>query len=304
MLRGFFSDRAGLYPIDATNRHLFLSDWEIEARLSRVNPPDSAAFLNDKLATHLLLDRLGVPVARAELAGVAADGRLLPVGRFPSIAALVASGLPLIAKPVRGSGGSGVTALEPGAPLPERGVWLLEGRIEAHAYGQAIFPDALNTIRVVTARDPDGGAAFVMGAAHRFGVTRSAPTDNRKRGGIVSALDLTTGQLSAAVGPTRRNRRTCFASHPETGGRIEGVRVPMWDQVREAALALAEALPSLAFVGWDLAVTGSGPVLVEGNASLPNPNLLQMHAPLLADARARRFFLTQGVISPHRGLAR
>jgi hypothetical protein len=187
-------------------------------------------------------------------------------------------------------------------PVP--GTMILERRVEPHAYARAIFPDAINTVRLYTARDPDSGAPFVLGAGHRFGIAKSAPADNKSKGGIVSSIDLDTGRVSVAVGTDERNRRYEYPSHPETGGQIEGIAVPGWEEVKRAALTLANCFPSLRFIGWDLAVSPNGPVVIEGNAQLPGPSLLQMHGPLLADARARRFFHAVGVLSGSRARAR
>jgi hypothetical protein len=302
LMRGFFSDRAGLYPISPGNRAGFLTDWEIETRISRLNSAGAAAPLNDKLLFHLFLDRVECAVPRPELAGAWIDGSFVPIGCFPSLESLAESGAELVAKPIRGAGGAGVKLLTADCrPIP--GAVILERRMEQHSYAGAIFPHAVNTIRLFTARDPDGGAPFVLGAVHRFGTAKSAPTDNRSRGGIVSRIELDTGRLSPAVGKDARNRRHVYPSHPETGGQIEGVAVPGWGSVTRAGLTLASHFPSLRFIGWDLAIGSTGPMLIEGNAALPNPMMLQMHGPLLSDARARRFFHAAGVISDSRARA-
>jgi len=297
---GFFSDRAGLYPLDRFPHDLFLNDWEIEARLGRINPPESLAFLGDKLLFHLLLDRLGLDVRRPVLAGLVTAGQYIPVGAFASWAE--AASEPLIIKPVSGSGGRGVTRLERGSPLPNAGSHLVERCIVPHPYGQRIFGGAINTVRVMTARDPRSGEPFILGAAHRFGTAHSAPTDNRKQGGLVSAIAPETGILSAAIGLGAGNQREVHDRHPETSGPIQGVTIPFWQELTDAALTLARAFPGLHLVGWDLAVDETGPVVVEGNAALPNPNLLQAHAPLLLDARARDFLQHHGIITRARAL--
>ncbi len=53
--------------------------------------------------------------------------------------------------------------------------------------------------------------------------------------------------------------------HPNTGQNIEGFHVPLWDQactlVRQAAVRF---LP-IRTIGWDVALTPTDPVIVEGN---------------------------------------
>jgi len=295
---GLFSDRAGLYPLDRFHRDLFLNDWEIEGRLGRINPPESLPLLGDKLLFHLLLDRLRVPVRRPALAGLVTRGHFTPLGDFATWQD--AADEPLITKPLRGSGGRGVVRLDRGSPVPHGDGLLIERCIKPHPYARAIFPGAINTVRIMTATDPDNGEIFILGAAHRFATMLSAPTDNRKKGGIVSAIEPESGVLSAAIGVGAGNRRLVHRVHPETGGSIENVVVPHWQAVKDAAFVLARTFPELVLVGWDLAVAEDGPVVIEGNATLPNPNLMQAHAPLLLDARPRRFFEHHGIITGQR----
>jgi len=63
---------------------------------------------------------------------------------------------------------------------------------------------------------------------------------------------------------------------PGTGAPIEGLCVPFWQQARELAFrASRHFLPSRS-IGWDIAITDRGPVLVEANrcwAPFPQPDL-------------------------------
>ena len=39
----------------------------------------------------------------------------------------------------------------------------------------------------------------------------------------------------------------------------------MWDQVREFAISVAEKYAPIKYVGWDVALSEEGPLLIEGN---------------------------------------
>lgn len=298
--RRLLSCRRALYPVDAHPIESFLDDFEIEGPLGLVNPPAWRRRLKDKLVVHDLVARLAPAVRMPVPRGCVADGRALffPGGERPRG--------PLIAKPLDGSGGRGVLRLEEGQPLPATGLHLLEEPVEPHPYAAAVFPHALNTVRVLVGRAPGEAAPILLGAAHRFGTRRSAPTDNVKAGGVVAHADLASGVLSGvlvpAAGQSAGRARVVLDHHPETGARVEGVAVPDWPAVLDAARRCADAFPWLAYMGLDVALSPDGPVLVEINVSLPNPNLIQMHRPLLADPDARRFFLAVGVITPERSL--
>jgi len=62
--------------------------------------------------------------------------------------------------------------------------------------------------------------------------------------------------------------------HPDTGAPIEGRVLPFWPEtVALACRAHAAFLPRV-IVGWDIAITSGGPVLIEGNGA-PGIDLLQ-----------------------------
>jgi len=89
------------------------------------------------------------------------------------------------------------------------------------------------------------------------------------------------------------------AAHPDTGRPIEGVRLPHWEAVRARVLDLA-TFDFLAYVGWVVLITDAGPCLIEGNTANVGVGSLQVHGPLLGDARVRRFFEFHNVIGPDR----
>jgi hypothetical protein len=291
--QGFLSNRAWLYPFDRFDPSLFLTDLEVEARLPRLNTPEAMGVLGDKQRFHQWA--ASADVRTAPLIGIFADGQALAPDGQP----LRATPPAFIAKPVDGSGGRDVRIVSKPDALPRNGRFVLEELIAPHDYAKAIFPGAVNTIRVMIGQRP-GREPILIGAAHRFGTERSAPTDNFKAGGIVSLVDLATGRLSEAVADLGGPRRATLSHHPATNARIAGVTVPDWPSVLSLAMTATNALPGLRYVGWDIAITPSGPVMVEGNAGLANPNLVQFHEPILLRPEARQFFAESGVISPGR----
>ena len=296
---GFLSQRAVLYPFDRFDRRLFLSDWEIEGGLANVNNDVAIAPLDDKLMFHSFVAGSRLRSNLPELIGCVTDGRLEALGQFPTIAAALAALGPCVAKPVRGWGGSGVRIVHTAADVPERGRFIVEARMAQSAYAATIFPGSLNTLRVVTMTDA-AGEPFIVAAVHRFGCAAGAPVDNFKRSGIAALVELQSGQLSAGRSNPGAHRTSFHIDHPETSARIEGVVVPMWRELKQLALDLAQLFPDLHHVGWDLCTTPNGPRVIEGNAHLPNPNLIQAHEPFLCDARVRDFLLRHRVLSPRR----
>ena len=53
--------------------------------------------------------------------------------------------------------------------------------------------------------------------------------------------------------------------HPITGDIFEGYQLPYWKEVIELVKTSHKAIIGLQSIGWDVAITPSGPVLIEGN---------------------------------------
>ena len=87
--------------------------------------------------------------------------------------------------------------------------------------------------------------------------------DHMIHGATVAEVDLRTG----ALGPGRRKQDPAIAHHvlPGREWRFVGYRVPYWAEARALALQAAAAFPWARVIGWDVAVSDAGPVLIEGN---------------------------------------
>ena len=158
--------------------------------------------------------------------------------------------------------------------------------VRQHAYAGTIFPDTLNTLRVLMVRDAAG--PFIGAVTHRFGSARSGVTDNFSRDGLVAGVGLDDGTLRAGLSVGRGNALDVHRSHPGTGAAIEGVAVAHWRAVIELVDALGEAFPELVYVGWDIGVTPDGPVVIEGN-SHPSLRFFQLYERLLEAPRLAAF---------------
>ena len=86
--------------------------------------------------------------------------------------------------------------------------------------------------------------------------------DNAGAGGIVAPIDLESGIIS---GVGRRENGQTFVFHPDTHEQIVGARMPEWRQLRALVRELAAVVSEQRYVGWDIARSTAGWVLVEAN---------------------------------------
>ena len=168
--------------------------------------------------------------------------------------------------------------------------------VDQGPFPTALYPPTPNTIRLTTMYDAVADEPFVAAAVQRIGTTASAPLDNFTRGGLSAEIDLETGRIGPGARPPDGDGIEWHATHPDTGITIAGERIPGWDRIRRRVLEMADACSFVPYVGWDVIVTdddGSFTV-VEAN-SYPGLKSIQVHEPLLADDRVRRFYERHGV---------
>jgi|GEM_PF-1627962 len=207
----------------------------------------------------------------------------------------------LVVKPVDSGRGNGVAVLRADGPELTTGGetvtssvresiagldgYLVTELVRQHDYAASVFPDATNTLRIHSLADPDTGEVGLLRASHRFGSRQSVPTDNWSRGGYTAPVDLDTGEIRPliALDDPPRSRPE---HHPETGAQVAGLTVPHWAAVCDLVREAAELHRYAPFVGWDVAVSPEGPVLIEGNAR-PSIVGLQLTEGVLTDPRVR-----------------
>ncbi len=125
----------------------------------------------------------------------------------------------------------------------------------------------LQTLRVVTLCDRQNRCRIL--AAHLKMHGGAQETDNFNSGAsgnLSAAVELNEGRLTAArtARPDGSGMRS-LDRHPATGVAFVEVMVPFWPQICSLAEAAAGHFLPIRTVGWDIALTADGPVLLEGN---------------------------------------
>ena len=124
--------------------------------------------------------------------------------------------------------------------------------IRDSSYSDQIYDKTVNTIRMITPRDVHTHQFKIFFAVQRIGTEATIPVDNGGRGGRVAKIDLDTGILSEARCLHNRN---VYKVHPDSKAPIEGAQIPGWDRIKEEVLALANKMPYMHFIAWDIPVS-------------------------------------------------
>jgi hypothetical protein len=119
-------------------------------------------------------------------------------------------------------------------------------------------------------------------------------------------VDLETGQLRELCDDYHFAPDAWWDRHPTTGAKVSGRPLSHWPAIVELAKSAHRAFIDRTIVGWDIALTDTGPILIEGNA-YPDTHFMQrVHrqfigqspmAPLLRQHLAR--LTSQGPYFPH-----
>lgn len=142
-----------------------------------------------------------------------------------------------------------------------RGRYLLQERLVQHARMAELHPTSINTLRLVTFR-----------SRHRIGLisaniragTNGNVVDNWHSGGIVVGVDHAKGTL-APEGFFKPGCGGRVRKHPNTGVVFEGFEVPQYGACVDMVKAIHSHFYGIHSIGWDLVITPSGPVVIEGN---------------------------------------
>jgi hypothetical protein len=145
------------------------------------------------------------------------------------------------------------------AELTERRQFLVEQVIVQHPVMASLNPSSVNSLRMISYLT-DAGVVRILGATLKAGAGGSV--DNVSQGGMYTMLD---EEGVARHGAFTAESGAIHTVHPITGVSIVGFRVPLFDQVLELVDRLGHEVPQIPYVGWDIAVTPDGPVVIEGN---------------------------------------
>ncbi|MDN3667144.1 sugar-transfer associated ATP-grasp domain-containing protein [Algibacter miyuki] len=139
--------------------------------------------------------------------------------------------------------------------------------IEQHDAINRIYNKSVNTIRIDTYIDKHD-TVQILGAFMRFGAGGNA-TDNVHNGGFYVSVNLNSGQLQGVGRQDIVKGGKEVTHHPDSNIKLDGFQIPYYKAAFELVKNATTGLPNR-IVGWDIAITNNGPILVEGNT---NPSL-------------------------------
>lgn len=160
--------------------------------------------------------------------------------------------------------------------LQGMGTMLVQKRLSNHPAIADMARDSLLTVRVISCRNERDEPEVCLAMLRLLAVLERDRSD-LPDGEYATPIQLETGVLGMLAGDEMKTSPFRSAVHPATGRVVAGRILPEWDAVKALALKLHGALPHRVVVGWDIAVTPDGPVVLEGNSNFDVMFLQRVH---------------------------
>ena len=145
--------------------------------------------------------------------------------------------------------------------LIAQGEHVIEEKIRQNDVMAGFNPSSVNTVRCITIKTRE---AVKMPYSILKTGRKGTFTDNAHVGGIMAGIDADSGMI---ITNGRDSYASEFECHPDSGKRFRGCVLPCWNELKEMCRDMAEMVPGVKCIGWDVALTDQGWIVVEGNGS-------------------------------------
>lgn len=173
----------------------------------------------------------------------------------------------VIVKPVDGEGGKGVEKINFTKELDvfklfkkllDNNQSLIEECIEQHNDISKLYNKSVNTLRLFTFFD--GKNANVINQVFKIG--NGGVTDNFSSGSMYTFVD----EKGVIIVPAIDQNDKIYEVHPITNKKILGYHIPEFEEACKLVCEAAKEIPEIKYIGWDVAISKNGPVIIEGNS--------------------------------------
>ena len=159
--------------------------------------------------------------------------------------------------------------------LKENKQILIEEYVLQHSKMNELFPYSVNTLRIVSAYK--NNKTTILFRAIRIGNGKNV-VDNFNHGGMYSVIN----EKGIIEKPAIDKNGTIYEVHPVTKTNIVGFEIPYFKEAIKMVKEASKVVPEVGLVGFDIAITEKGPVMIEGN-QLPGYDIYQSKIHLNSD---------------------
>ena len=135
----------------------------------------------------------------------------------------------------------------------------LEELVKQHPDMNKLCKKSVNTMRIMTFNDHGKSRIIWMGLRVGNGINS---IDNFHAKGMAVNIDINTGKL---VGNAIDKNLNEYEEHPFTHVKFDGFQIPCFEEAKKMVLEASLRSDKILVVGWDVAISDKGPVIIEGN---------------------------------------
>lgn len=313
--KGFLTRSSVIYPFDEKGPEKFVTDVERE-RANKINIQNGISTRNKLLFGRQL--RSNPSVDYPAIYGIIANDRIFPeesnICEVEDVLDTIKRRDKVVLKPIYGYRGKGIYMLQHNGDenyilngseknreevtelINSLSRYIITEYIHQAEYLNKFYPDATNTIRMVTICHKLNNSPTIVAAIQRIGTKETAPIDNWSKGGLAAQINQNTGELMSAI-VLRDGSIEYLDTHPDTDVQITDQKIPSWDSIQEQIIEAAQTFPELPYLAWDIVPQdNSSAVIIEANA-FPDVDITQLREPLLAVDSVEEFFTDYDVLS-------
>lgn len=287
---------AGLFRSDLTKeqKKQFVGVKSTRALNDRLSPSNIARisyFLDNKVLYPALLEKLGLSTTtlQAVVSKTHRFGELKTLRSIEEIEGFLSSEarFPLFGKPIGGSKSVG-TALFSSIDLDTQTIVLGNGNkttvtelareifkefsagfafqtaVIQHDALNAIIGSAIGTVRVVTLME--NGAPQVLYTVWKIPAPKAMSDNYWQKESMIAEVESTSGQIKQVrrgIGMEVEQ----IEIHPVSAAKLVGFVLPHWEDIKSLAKKCHSLTPENGILGWDIAVTPDGPIVIECNTN-------------------------------------
>ncbi len=172
----------------------------------------------------------------------------------------------IICKIPDGTGGKGIRVIDIDKntnieelynELKNDNLLLVEEYLIQHKDMNKLYDNSVNTLRIITFLDDNG--VHILKTILKIG--NGGHVDNFSSGGMYTFVD----ENGKVYVPAIDEKGNIFETHPISNTKIVGFEIPMYKDVVKLISEVGKVNDKVRYIGWDIAISKDGPVLIEGN---------------------------------------
>ena len=144
--------------------------------------------------------------------------------------------------------------------LKDKEFCTIEDNIVQHPDMNKLYSNAVNSLRIITVLDSKKVAHCIY-IVQKMGLNGSIIDNNC----LFAPVDIETGKIKYPAHSGDTTKGIVYEEHPNTHIKLVGYKIPFVKEAVELCKKAALVVPEVRYVGWDVAITENGPVIIEGN---------------------------------------